>query len=76
MAYETPRIYRVLYHASRCMSVMCTLFLKIEYILFLTLIFITNLQYSLHYFLYVRMTMQEISRVMWSDYNDESVDSD
>jgi hypothetical protein len=43
MAYQTPRIYYVLYHASRCMSMMCTLFLKIEYTLSLTLIFITNL---------------------------------
>jgi hypothetical protein len=43
MAYETPRIYHVLYHASCCMSMMCTLFLRIEYTLSLTLIFITNL---------------------------------
>jgi hypothetical protein len=43
MAYETPRIYHVLYHASRCMSMMCTLILKIEYTLSLTVIFITNL---------------------------------
>jgi hypothetical protein len=43
MAYETPRIYHVLYHASRCMSMMCTLFSEIEYTLSLTLIFITNL---------------------------------
>jgi hypothetical protein len=43
MAYETPCIYHVLYHASRCMSMMCILFLKIEYTLSLTFIFITNL---------------------------------
>jgi hypothetical protein len=43
MAYETPHIYHVLYHASRCMSMTCTLLLKTEYTLSLTLIFITNL---------------------------------
>jgi hypothetical protein len=43
MAYETPRIYHVLYHASCCMSMMCTLFLKTEYTLSLILICITNL---------------------------------
>jgi hypothetical protein len=42
MAYETPRIYHDLCHASRCMSMMCTLFLKIEYTLSLAQIFITN----------------------------------
>jgi hypothetical protein len=43
MAYKTPCIYHVLYYAPCCMSMMCTLFLKIEYTLSLTQIFITNL---------------------------------
>jgi hypothetical protein len=40
MAYETPCIYHVLYHASRCISMTCTLFLKTEYTLSSTLIFL------------------------------------
>jgi hypothetical protein len=43
MTYETPHIYHVSYHAFHCMSMMCTLFLKIEYTLSLTLTFIINL---------------------------------
>jgi hypothetical protein len=39
MAYETPPVY----HASHCKSMMCTLFLKIEYTLSSTLICNTNL---------------------------------
>jgi hypothetical protein len=43
MVYETPRIHHVLYHASRCTSMMCTLFIKTGYTLSLTLIFTANL---------------------------------
>jgi hypothetical protein len=62
MAYETPRIYHVLYHASRCTSMRCTLFLKTEYTLSLTLN-IYNSSNNLQYFLYV-ITTREISKVM------------
>jgi hypothetical protein len=60
MAYKKPCIYHVLYHAPRCICMMCTLFLKIECTLSLTLIFIT--------YLTTCNTMREISRVKWSDF--------
>jgi hypothetical protein len=43
MANRTSRMYHVLYHASCFMSVMCTLFLKTEYTLSLSQIFITTI---------------------------------